>query len=172
MKYILRIKKNIKNYFVLLLIFILFACNNTIIPSEDKISEITWDEINENGVDEELLIENIDKEKLEYIANELQNLCNEIEKKSKEDKDYWLKGTWHSDALDSKEYKNVLALKEEAMKPLFLIIYKSDNAGMYEWICAKALEEISGFDFTNENNGNGWTNSKEFLEMFINRIIK
>lgn len=51
------------------------------------------------------------------------------------------------------------------MKPLFLIIYKSKQAGMYEWVCSKVLDEISGFDFS-------WSNSKEFLKAFTDKIIE
>ena len=42
---------------------------------------------------------------------------------------------------------------------------------MYEWICSKALEEISGYDFSEENNGNGWSDATEFLELFINKVV-
>ena len=39
-------------------------------------------------------------------------------------------------------------------------------------VCSKALTEISGFDFSGENDGAGWRNSKEFLELFIAKIIE
>ena len=133
--------------------------------------EIVWDEVSENGVDESLLIMNTDKETLAYIAQELQDLCEEINEKGEEDKNYWLTGKWYSDATESKQYENVVSLGNKAMKPLFLILYKSEDSGMYEWICSKALDEISGFDFSMENNGVGWRNSDEFLEMFIERIL-
>ena len=135
--------------------------------------EITWDEIGEDGaVDEALLIGNIDEETLTYVARQLQDLCAEIGEKGERDKTYWLTGQWYTDATGSGQYANVVSLGEKAEKPLFLIIYKSENAGMYEWVCSKALEEISGLDFSEENRGAGWTNSKEFLEMFIRRIAE
>lgn len=126
----------------------------------------------ENGVDEELLLKNIDEKTLTFIAQQFQDICKKIGEKEKKDKFYWLKGEWYHDVMDSKQYHNVILLGNKAMKPLFLIIYKSPIAGLYEWICSKALTEISGFDFSNENNGAGWGNSKEFLEMFIDRVLE
>ncbi|KGF07147.1 hypothetical protein HMPREF1634_05925 [Tissierellia bacterium S7-1-4] len=144
-------------------------------PNEDKVDrneDIVWDEVTENGVDEELLLKNIDEKTLTFIAQQFQDICTKIGEKEKKDKFYWLKGEWYHDVMDSKQYHNVILLDKKAMKPLFLIIYKSPIAGLYEWICSKALTEISGFDFSNENNGAGWGNSKEFLEMFIDRVLE
>lgn len=151
-------------------------------PSEDKTEtseekvdrneDVVWDEVTENGVDEELLLKNIDEKTLTFIAQQFQDICKKIGEKEKKDKFYWLKGEWYHDVMDSKQYHNVILLGNKAMKPLFLIIYKSPIAGLYEWICSKALTEISGFDFSNENNGAGWGNSKEFLEMFIDRVLE
>lgn len=144
-------------------------------PSEEKVDrneDIVWDEVTENGVDEELLLKNIDEKTLTFIAQQFQDICKKIGEKEKKDKFYWLKGEWYHDVMDSKQYHNVILLGNKAMKPLFLIIYKSPIAGLYEWICSKALTEISGFDFSNENNGAGWGNSKECLEMFIDRVLE
>lgn len=144
-------------------------------PNEDKTEpneDIVWDEVTENGVDEELLLKHIDEKTLTFIAQQLQDICTKIGEKEKKDKFYWLKGEWYHDVMDSKQYHNVILSGNKAMKPLFLIIYKSPIAGLYEWICSKALTEISGFDFSNENNGAGWGNSKEFLEMFIDRVLE
>lgn len=43
---------------------------------------------------------------------------------------------------------------------------------MYEWICSTALDAISSFDFSGENDGAGWSNPKEFLDLFIDKIIE
>ena len=160
-----------------------FSNNNNKIKTEKQVStkkeeklepneDIVWDEVTENGVDEELLLKNIDEKTLTFIAQQFQDICKKIGEKEKKDKFYWLKGEWYHDVMDSKQYHNVILLGNKAMKPLFLIIYKSPIAGLYEWICSKALTEISGFDFSNENNGAGWGNSKEFLEMFIDRVLE
>lgn len=144
-------------------------------PNEEKVDrneDIVWGEVTENGVNEKLLLKNIDEKTLTFIAQQFQDICKKIGEKEKKDKFYWLKGEWYHDVMDSKQYHNVILLGNKAMKPLFLIIYKSPIAGLYEWICSKALTEISGFDFSNENNGAGWGNSKEFLEMFIDRVLE
>lgn len=136
----------------------------------DNSEDVVWDEVSDKGVDEDLLIKNIDEETLTYIAHQLQDICSEIIEKQKKDKFYNLTG-WYNDVMGSEQYSNVISLGKKAMKPLFLIIYKSPSAGFYEWVCSKALTEISGFDFSKENNGAGWSNSKEFLEMFIQRLL-
>lgn len=186
---------HIKHYTFMIVIvcFVMFlsACNNlntsinnkdeTKIENHNSISfeknseeqeAVVWIEVNKNGVNEDLLIKNIDEETLTYIAQQLQDVCKEIDEKGQKDKNYWLTGQWYHDVMNSKQYNNVVSLGKKAMKPLFLIIYKSEKAGMYEWVCSKALTEISGFDFSGENDGAGWRNSKEFLEMFIAKIIE
>ncbi len=143
------------------------------IDNEESLNDdqkVFWDEVNENGVDEDLLMKNIDEETLKYVAKQLQDLCDEIDEKGNRDKDYWLTGQWYSDVTDSKQYQNVVSTGKKAMKPLFLIIYKSESSGLYEWACSKALEEISGYDFSKETNGNGWSDAKEFLELFIDKV--
>ena len=134
--------------------------------------DVDWKEVTENGVDETLLIKNIDKKVLTYVAKQLQNLCDEIGEKGRKVKYYWLTGQWYNDVIYSKQYNGVLLLGKKAMKPLFLIIYKSKQAGMYEWVCSKALDKISGFDFSGLNNGAGWSNSREFLKAFTDKIIE
>ena len=78
----------------------------------------------------------------------------------------------YNDVIYSKQYKSVVSVGKKEMKPLFLIIYKSKEARMYEWVCSKALDEISGFDFSGLNNGVGWSNSREFLKAFTDKIIE
>lgn len=153
-----------------------FSNNNIEVKTENQKSarnegnsenneDVDWKEISKNGVDETLLIKNIDKKVLTYVAKQLQNLCDEIGEKGRKDKFYWLTGQWYNDVMYSKQYISVILLGKKAMKPLFLIIYKSKEAGMYEWVCSKVLDEISGFDFS-------WSNSKEFLKAFTDKIIE
>lgn len=141
------------------------------LPQEEaEVSDVFWEEVSESGVNEKLLMDNTDRETLEYVARKLQGLCSAISEKGEKDKEYWLTGQWYDDAMGSEEYHDVVSLGEAAMKPLFLIVYKSERAGLYEWVCSKALEEISGYDFSDANNGNGWKDANEFLVMFIERI--
>ncbi len=79
----------------LCLLLLLTACGvhdqSTEEDKEDRVSEnaqirpddeeIIWSEVNENGIDEDLLTENTDREDLEYIARQLQDLCDQIGKK-------------------------------------------------------------------------------------------
>ena len=41
----------------------------------------------------------------------------------------------------------------------------------YEYICASAFYEISGYDFTKENGELTWSTSKEFIEVFNEQIL-
>lgn len=131
---------------------------------------IKWDEITEDGVNEELLYENMDTDTLEYVAAELQTLVEEEAEAEKENLDIVLKEGWVR-VFESEHYANVLKFGNKAMKPLYWIIYKSSNAGQYEYICAYALYEISGYDFTDENGCLTWSDSKEFLNVFNEQVI-
>lgn len=130
----------------------------------DEQEKIEWNEISKNGVDEELLLKNLDTNILETIATELQALVDEEAEEERKNPEIVITEGWVR-VFDSERYKKVLNIGSPAMKPLYLIIYKSPNAGMYEYICAKALYELSGYDFE-------WTNSKEFLEKFNEQIIQ
>lgn len=123
-----------------------------------------WPEITENGVNEELLIENIDVPTLEKVAAEFQALVQEtIDEEHQNPEIVITKG--FPRVFKTERYKKVLSMGEIAMKPLYFIIYKSEYAGMYEYICARALCDLSGADFD-------WSNSKEFLENFNCMILE
>ena len=59
--------------------------------------------------------------------------------------------------------RNVLNIGTPAMKPLYFIIYKSEKAGLYEYICSYALYELSGYNFTKEDGSLTWKNSKRIF---------
>lgn len=78
-----------------------------------------------------------------------------------------------TERLILRRYKEVIALGESAMKPLYLILYKSGNNELYEYLCASALQEISGIAFYNEDTGTqGWSTAKEYLELFTQEILQ
>ena len=135
-----------------------------------EISKITWNEITEKGVDEEALWKNVDQDILEYVATEIQTLVAEEEKAERENQELVLTEGWVR-VFESERYHNVVNLGEKAMKPLYWIICKSPNSGMYEYICATALYEISGYDFMRENGELTWSTSKEFIEVFNEQIL-
>ena len=141
---------------------------DTEIASED--CQVIWDEITENGVDEDALWKNVDQDILEYVATEIQTLVAEEEKAERENQELVLVEGWVR-VFESERYHNVVNLGEKAMKPLYWIIYKSPNSGMYEYICATALYEISGYDFMRENGELTWSTSKEFIEVFNEQIL-
>ena len=139
--------------------------------SEIVVNEtLDWSEITENGVDEEMFVRNLDTDVLETVAAELQALVEkEMEEERANPEIIFTEGFIR--VFRSTQYNNVLEMGDCAMKPLYWIIYKSPNAGLYEYICAVALAELSGYDFKNENGYNSWSNSKEFVERFNEKIL-
>lgn len=143
------------------------------IPTQSADIAVTWDEITQNGVDEQALLDNIDMDALKKIANLLQELDTQIAQKENASADYVLRGQWLPDVLNSEQYNKVVSMGDKAAKPLYLIIYKSENQGRYEYICALALEQLSGFEFeADPDSGAKWSTSKEFLEEFNKKILE
>lgn len=145
---------------------------NQHIESQETIETdfLSWLEITEDGVNEELFWENLDAEVLEAVATELQALVEAEVEAERANPEIVITEGW-TRVFDSHQYNKVLNMGESAMKPLYWIIYKSPNAGMYEYICATALYELSGYDFTNEDGSLTWNNSKEFLDRFNEKIL-
>ena len=96
--------------------------------------KINWPEILPNGIDEEKLVENIDEATLEEIAALLQELTSEIEIKEREDPVFAMSAGWFTYTLESDQYQKVVNMGDKAAKPLYLIIYKSPNQGLFEYI--------------------------------------
>lgn len=128
-------------------------------------TKISWDEITQEGVDEQKLFENLNTEDLEKIATLLQNLTNEIGEKEREDPKFAFEAKWYSYTLESKQFNQVIDMGGKALKPLYTIIYKSPKQGLYEYICCMAIQRITNYEIEN------WANSKEFLEKFNQKII-
>ena len=136
--------------------------------NNDKNQEnVAWNEITKEGVNEELLLQNVNTSDLEKISFLLQSLSEEIAIKEKEDINFYLSAGWYDYALDSEQYNEVINMGNAAIKPLYLIIYKSPNQGSYEYICAMALSKLVNFDDINDS----WSTSKEFLEKFNKKVI-
>lgn len=135
--------------------------NNTDFLTAPK---ITWEEITANGVNEELLIQNIDIDVLNEIGNELQTLVNEAYEEERANPEIIVTEGW-ARILEYERFKKVVDIGDSAMKPLYLIIYKSQNRGVYEYLCAYALYKISGYDFF-------WSTTDEFMEKFNEEVLK
>ena len=133
-------------------------------------SKPSWSFITEDGVDEELLIADLDEEVLVYVANELQSLVEEEVKEERENPEILLSEGW-TRVFEKEQYTHVLELGESAMLPLYFILYKSENSGMYEYICACALYELSGYDFINDDGSLQWSTSKEFQRLFEQAVL-
>jgi len=132
---------------------------------------ISWEAISEDGVNEEVLWSQIDQELLTQIAIELQAVVREEMEEEKQNPNLVLEEGWIR-VLQKEGYQQVVEMGKPAMKPLYWIIYKSENAGLYEYLCSLALYEISGFDMKKENGELTWSNSKEFLEKFNEQILE
>lgn len=129
----------------------------------------SWDAITENGVDESLLWSQIDQKALEEVAKILQEVIEEEVQEEKENPQIVIEEGW-TRIFQKEGYRKVVEMGEKVQKPLYWIIYKSENAGLYEYLCSRALYEIMGFNMQKENGELTWTNSKEFLEQ-LNQII-
>lgn len=127
-------------------------------------NEINLDEITTKGVDEQKLFENVNNDDLEKIATLLQNLTSEIAEKEREDYRFAFEAKWYNYTIESEQFNQVLNMGNKALKPLYLIIYKSSNQGLYEYICCMAIQRITNYQIEN------WNNSKDFLEKF-NKFI-
>ena len=143
-----------------------YTCPSIINNIDDSptASKITWDEITENGVNEELLLQNIDIEILNEIGNELQTLVNEAYEEERANPEIIFTEGW-ARILEYDRFKKVVDIGVPAMKPLYLIIYKSQNRGVYEYLCAYALYQISGYEFF-------WSTTDEFMDKFNEQILK
>lgn len=140
--------------------------------TNEETSTVDWSGITENGVDEDIVFQNLDIRVLEEIAKKLQNRVKEAEIAEAEDPTFTLEGKWYPFMFDSDAYKEVVALGEKAMLPLFWILYKSPNAGLYEYTCASALAELSEVYFEDEQAFSDWKDSRDFLEQFTKRIAE
>lgn len=144
---------------------------------EESITPIdeTQSESHQSGVnfyvEEEQFLNNLDVSILEMIATNLQPLVAEIQEKERADPDYVLQGKWNQDFRASERYKKVLDLGLWAVKPAYYIIYKSGQSGLYEYMIASAIDDITGYDYS-VTEDYGWSNSKQLLAMYNERVSK
>lgn len=142
--------------------------NNNIILENTK---ITWDEIEENGINEEMFLENLDIELLNKIAGDLQSAIEEEQQEERENPEIIITEGW-TRIFDKEQYKEVVDIGKSAMKPLYWILYKSPNNGQYEYLCAMALCEISGVGGEISEDGTmKWSTAKEYLELFTKTVM-
>ena len=125
-----------------------------------------WSDITADGLDEASFYEKLDTDLLQEIAAKFQTLIEEEEAEERENPEIVI--TEGFTRIFQKEgYKEVISLGERAEMPLYFILYKSPNNGLYEYMCATALAELTGLDFMEESGAPyGWSNAKEYLELF------
>ncbi len=133
----------------------------TSIPEE----KISWDAITENGVNEELLWSQVNQADLATIAQILQDTIEEEIQEERENPELVVQEGWVR-IFEKEGYRQVVEMGEKAAKPLYWILYKSKNAGLYEYLCSHALYEIMELNMQQANGEFTWSNAKEFLEQF------
>ncbi len=143
----------------------IYLSKNKAIDNNDKLDDkdITWKEITVNGVNEKLLIKNVDNDILAEVSTELQALVDEAYEEERENPEILITEGW-ARVFNYDRFKKVIDIGKPAMKPLYLIIYKSPNRGEYEYLCAYALYKISGYDFE-------WATTDEFMMKFNEYVV-
>ena len=158
---------------------------STSIPPSKDIKIQKWSPIRDTKISESEFIEDLDSDILANVAKELQSLTTEITKKQDENPEYVLRGEWVNFS-HSKQYLSVLDLGIKAVKPLYYILYKSNEAGLYEYLISSAINDITRLtnsisnqnkigivDYYSLSNGNEelWSDSNEFRALY-NQSIK
>ena len=148
-----------------------FVKTINITENSNNKENMEWNEISESGVNEDLLLENMDINLLQEIARNLQGAIKEETNEERENPEIVITEGW-TRVFNKEGYKNVINIGKPAMKPLYYILYKSHNNGLYEYLCATALQEISGIGYQKGDSTYDWNNAKEYLEIFTEEIIK
>ncbi len=138
---------------------------------DNTLESINWNYVTENGITDEMaFLEDITEESFNAIGTNLQSLVDEIAEKEREDPNFIIEGKWFDYFKNDERYHNVLDMKGKALKPLYFIIYKSENQSLYEYICSFAMYDI--LDLQNSDNDFYWATSKEFLTGLTNIILE
>jgi hypothetical protein len=121
-------------------------------------------------MDEETFREDLDTDILTTVAEKLQEVTDEIVRKQAADPESVLRGDWVTDYSNSEQYHYVINQGVKAVKPMYYILYKSNQAGLYEFIISSAIYDIIGYDFSNDK-GYLWATAFEFREQY-NACVK
>lgn len=128
-----------------------------------------WHEITGEELEEDIFLENLDIDLLEIIAEQFQSLVGEIDAHQYEDPESVLRGDWITDYRDSIQYNYIVDLGIEAVKPMYYILYKSEQAGLYEYIICSAINDITKYDFSYSDNYR-WSNAYEFRQLYNEKV--
>ena len=133
---------------------------------------VDWSDISADGLNEESFIRKMDIEVLEEVAGKLQSVVEEACEEEKKNPEIAITEGFPR-VLKKEKFLEVLNMGDKAQMPLYFILYKSENNGMYEYLCAYALCQLSGIASMDESKGySEWSNAKEFLELFNEYVIE
>lgn len=108
-------------------------------------------------------------ETLDSIQAEMNKLMSEIETEMKNNPKLAMQGHPGEFIKNSENYKNIINLGLKAVKPMYDILYDSRDAGLYEYILAMGIQEITGEKFV-YNADYGWKNSMEFRMAYEEKV--
>lgn len=129
----------------------------------------SWHEITGEEIEEDIFLENLDVDMLETIAQQFQSLVSDIEAHQFEDPESVLRAEWINDYKNSIQYNYVVDLGIKAVKPMYYILYKCEQAGLYEYIICSAINDITQYHFSNSDNYR-WSDAYEFRQLYNEKV--
>ena len=136
------------------------------IASDSNEYKVDWSDISNGELNEESFLQKLDADTLKEVAAELQALVDEEIAEEKENPDIIVTEGF-ARVFRKEQYLRVLDMGKSAEMPLYYILYKSKYDGMYEYICANALSELTGVEFMNKlGDYREWSTGKEYLKLF------
>lgn len=128
-----------------------------------------WREITADGVDIVAMEKNADGEIIKSITAQVKAIVREqVAYEQAHPESFSSDG--YARVFETEGFKQIVEIGESAMKPLYVIIYKSNGDGMFEHICATALYRLSGLELSASDGTQNWTTGKEFVERFNEKI--
>ena len=171
-------KQAVKVSVALFLVLILLCACGAAVPPQETTGEDSvvtaadpWAAITEEGVDDAAFDAALDQTMVETVAEKLQTAVEKEAADEEANPALVLTEGW-TRIFDFAEYRDVLALGKEAMPALYWIVYKSEQNGLYEFVCANALYELSGYDFTIADGVRQWDNAKALLPLLNEKILE
>ena len=124
-----------------------------------------WSDLTADGLDEDAFLPKLDTACLQDVAAKLQSLVEEEVAEEEKDRDLIL-SEGPARIFQKEQYRAVIGMGERAAMPLYYILYRSPNDGMYEYLCAVALSELTGLDFMDASGDHyAWTSGKGYLAL-------
>ena len=106
---------------------------------------------------------------LDEINVNMNNLMSEIDTEMRTNPETAIMGSPIEFIENSQTYKNIVNLGLKAVKPLYDKLYESHEAGLYEYILALAIEDITQEEYV-YNVEYGWKNSLEFRLCYETKV--